>query len=304
MYADEGYAFTEDAVYTVNGHDAYIAGGDVTIPFVRYDFEIPDEQVVEQWLTSANILIDEPAQGGHPDVTLVADGEHYRVELDDWVRDDGDHYTEVNAEHVFEGGKYYELSYRLYTDEPYGFTDDAVYTVNGRLAGRAGGSGATYAFVRYRFQIPEEEGTLDVDDRTGGIATITKLSDGVKVTAGKACAVAITDDGGRHYTKIPAVAVDGEENTYKFSFTIYGNTEAMVAIQGDLDTGGVVNARDSAKIYYYLLSDDNPGHRDLSELELLLADFNNSGSVTARDASLLDYALLSVENPNHRDLGW
>ena len=304
LYADEGYAFPEDAVYTVNGHEAYQAGGvDATSPFVRYHFEIPDEQVVEQWLTQANIIIDEPVRGGHPDVTLVADGEHYRVEFEDWVRDDGDHYTEVGAEDVYEAGKYYELSYRLYTDEPYGFTDDAVYTVNGRLAGRAGGSGATYIFVRYRFQIPEEE-TLGVDNRSGGVCDVTVLNDGIKVTAERACVVAITDDGGRHYTKIPAVAVDGEENTYKFSFTIYGNTEAMVAIKGDLDTGGAVNARDSAKIYYYLLSDDNPGHRELSELELLLADFNNSDSVTARDASLLDYALLSVENPNHRDLGW
>ena len=304
LYADEGYAFPEDAVYTVNGEHAYIAGGDETVPYVRYDFEIPDEQVVEQWLTSANILIDEPVRGGHPDVTLVADGEHYRVELDDWVRDDGSDYTVIGAEDVFEGGKYYELSYRLYTDEPYGFTDDAVYTVNGRLAGRAGGSGATYIYVRYRFQIPEESHVLHVDDRTGEIATITELDDGIKVTATKACAVAITDDGGRNYTRIPAVAVDGEENTYKFSFTIYGNTDAVVAIKGDIEAGGVVNARDSAKLRYYLLSDENPNHHDLSALEMALADMNDSDTITVRDVSLLQYSMLSVDNPNHRDLEW
>ena len=94
---------------------------------------------------------------------------------------------------------------------------------------------------------------------------------------------------------------DGEKTN---SYDISGYEEIKVVLKGDIDMKGSLNARDSAKIDYYLLSADNPNHRDLSELELLIADINNSGSVTARDASLLDYAMLSDDNPNHRNLTW
>lgn len=305
LYADEGYAFPEDAVYTVNGHDAYRAGGvDATSPFVRYYFEIPDEEVVEQWLVSANIIIDEPVRGGHPDVTLVADGEHFRVELDDWIRDEGSDYTIIGAEDVFEGGKYYELSYYLYTDEPYGFTDDAVYTVNGRLAGRAGGSGATYIFVRYRFQIPEEGELLDINDRSGGICSITRLSDGIKITAEKACAVAISDDGGRHYTRIPAVAVDGEENTYKFSFTIYGNTDAVIALNGDGDFDGEISTSDSNLINRSLISPTLKPYRVLNALETVIFDVDGDGEISTSDSNLINRSLVSPSLKPYRELGW
>ena len=305
LVADEGYAFAEDAEYTVNGHPAYLAGGvDETNVFVRYHFEIPDEQVVEQWLTSANILMDEPVAGGHPDVTLVTDEEHYRVEFDSWVRDDGADYVEIGAEDVFESGKTYELSYCLYTDEPYGFTDDAAYTVNGRLAGRAGGSGATYILVRYRFQIPEEGEPLDINDRTGGIAMITALSDGVKVTAEKACAVAITDDGGRHYTRIPAVAVDGEENTYRFRFTVYGTTNVVVALNGDGDFDGVISTGDSNLINRSLISASLLPYRPLSALEAVIFDVDGDSLISTGDSNLINRSLISASLLPYREIGW
>ena len=122
--------------------------------------------------------------------------------------------------------------------------------MNGRLAGRAGGSGATYIFVRYRFQIPEEEELLDINDRSGGICSITRLSDGIKITAEKACTVAISDDGGRHYTRIPAVAVDGELN-------------ALETVIFDVDGDGEISTSDSNLINRSLVSPSLKPYREL-----------------------------------------
>ena len=89
-------------------------------------------------------------------------------------------------------------------------------------------------------------------------------------------------------------------NTYDMD----GYEEVKVILKGDINMNGALNARDSTKIDYYLLSSDNPNHIELSPWEFLIADINSSESVTARDASLLDYAMLSSDNPNHRDLEW
>lgn len=143
-----------------------------------------------------------------------------------------------------------------------------------------------------------------VQDMTGGIAEVEVLEDGIIVTSGEACMVIVSDNGGETYNAVSAIAVNRSGDTYKFVFAMSDEVEVMVVLKGDVDMNGLVNARDSAKLDYYLLSSDNSSHRDLSALELLIADVNNSGTVTARDESLLNYALSSSDNPNHRDLGW
>ena len=143
-----------------------------------------------------------------------------------------------------------------------------------------------------------------IEDLTRGGAKIAVLDDGLLITADKACMVIISNDGGESYNVVPAAMVSSEENMFKFEFEIDDEVEAKVVLKGDVDMGGSVNARDSAKIDYYLLSVDNPNHRELSTLELLIADLNNSGTVTARDESLLNYALSSQNNPNYRPLEW
>ena len=148
------------------------------------------------------------------------------------------------------------------------------------------------------------EPKFEIDNRTNGVAEVVVLDDGIKVTAEKACTVIVSSNDGEMYSKAVAVAVEGEENTYKFTFDVVDGTKATVILKGDLDMRGTVNARDSARVKYYLLSNDNMSFNDLSALELLIVDVNNSGSVTARDAALIDYSLLSDDNLNYKALDW
>lgn len=146
--------------------------------------------------------------------------------------------------------------------------------------------------------------SFEIDNRTNGVAEVMAFEDGIKVTAKEACTVIVSSNDGETFSKAVAMAVEGEENAYKFTFDVVDNTKATVVLKGDLDMRGTVNARDSAKVKYYLLSSENISFSDLSALELLIADINNNGSVTARDAALIDYSLLSDDNPNYKALDW
>ncbi len=146
--------------------------------------------------------------------------------------------------------------------------------------------------------------SFEIDNRTNGVAEVMAFEDGIKVTAKEACTVIVSSNDGETFSKAVAMAVEGEENTYKFTFDVVDSTKATVVLKGDLDMRGTVNARDSAKVKYYLLSSENISFSDLSALELLIADINNNGSVTARDAALIDYSLLSDNNPNYKALDW
>lgn len=148
------------------------------------------------------------------------------------------------------------------------------------------------------------EPRFEIDDRTNGVAEVMVLDDGIKVTAKKACTVIVSSNDGETFSKAVAMAVEGEENTYKFAFDVADGTKATVVLKGDLDMRGTVNARDSARVKYYLLSNDNMSFNDLSALELLIVDVNNNGSVTARDVALIDYSLLSDDNLNYKALDW
>ena len=261
--------------------------------------------VIEHYINAANVLMDVPVAGEHPDTTLVADGEHYTVEIDDWIKYDEPGYPEMNPEEeVFQSGRQYQVSFRLYTDEGYGFADDAYYTVNGRTAGRAGGIGATYVYVRYNFRLLEEGEELEVTNRSEGNCSVTALPDGVKVTAEKACTVAITDDGGRHYKRIPAVVVDGEENTYKFSFTVFGWTEAAVSVNGDGDFDGEVSTGDSNLINRSLISDTLRPYRSLSALEAAIMDVDGDGEISTGDSNLINRSLISPALRPYKALEW
>lgn len=149
---------------------------------------------------------------------------------------------------------------------------------------------------------PHEPEDVPVDIKTPGDVDVIVDGTSLTVVSRKPTLVLGYKDG--HYSLVAttqSVDNDGEKTN---SYDMSGYEEIKVVLKGDIDMKGSLNARDSAKLYYYLLSADNPNHRDLSELELLIADINNSGGVTARDASLLDYALLSADNPSHRDLAW
>lgn len=149
-----------------------------------------------------------------------------------------------------------------------------------------------------------DEIAIQVEDRTAGVATIEDEKDGIKVTAEQACAVMVSYDDGETYERVSAMAVEGEDDAYKFEFEMFDQMQVLVALKGDVNMNGVVNARDSAAVSYYLLSDSNLNHRDLTMLEKLMADVNDSGTITARDISLINYAILSNNNERYRGFEW
>lgn len=161
------------------------------------------------------------------------------------------------------------------------------------------------------FQIDEETSEIidvteptgiNVENLTNGAAETVVIENSLNVTSGKACVVIGRKNG--VYERINAASGAATETTKTYAYDLTGYSDVMVVLKGDVDMRGSLSARDSAKINYYLLSDSNPNHRDLTALEMLIADVDGNDRITARDAAMINYALLSDSNPNHRDLSW
>lgn len=145
---------------------------------------------------------------------------------------------------------------------------------------------------------------MQIENKTAGAAVVEEKENGIKVTAERACIVLTSNDDGETYERVPAMAIEGEDNAYMFEFETFDQMQVVVALKGDVNMNGAVNARDAAAINYYLLSESNPNHRDLTALEVLVADVNNSKTITARDVSLINYVILSTGNANYRNFEW
>ena len=100
----------------------------------------------------------------------------------------------------------------------------------------------------------------------------------------------------------------------KKKFLIYGGVIAVlviilavllvVALKGDINLNGGINAADSVLISRSKLSSSASAYRALSTLEEVLADINNSGSVNAADAMLINRANLSSSASAYTALTW
>ena len=154
------------------------------------------------------------------------------------------------------------------------------------------------------YEILPGEPEFVVDDRTNGLAEVVTLSDGVKLTAEQACTVIVTYDGGLTYERVPAVAVDGEENTYKFEFAINSNVEVLVALRGDGDLDGEVSTSDSNLINRSLISETLRPYRALSALEAAIFDVDGDGDISTGDSNLINRSLISSSLLPYRTIAW
>mgnify|MGYP003289775087 CR=1 FL=1 len=122
------------------------------------------------------------------------------------------------------------------------------------------------------------------------------------VTFDKACVVIVetTDtDGNLVYTKVPAVAT-ADKNTYNFSTAVVEGMRIIVAVKGDVDGNGIVNAADAGIINRSIVT--NAAHRDFEENEEILADIDSNGTVNAADAGIINRSI--VTNAAHKDIEW
>lgn len=177
VYAKEGYEFTEDTVYTVEGANAdelYSNKRDLMAEF-RKTYNLSD--LIE--ITSVNITVSKPEIGKDvdPEAYEIDKDANYSVTFTDWwVADTEDSYDFVPASgDKFEEGKYYFFEIELEANEGYFFADNAVIKINGKQTEEAVGMSMIGTFVEPGYvyimepfgelteeEIPEDD--LDQDD--------------------------------------------------------------------------------------------------------------------------------------------
>ena len=266
-----------------------------------------DKALYAKWnsptITVANaILSPEPAVGlTLGDLTLTsADSSRYTVSPAWWKLNDSG-YALADTTPI-EAGQTYTLYLTYYASTGYTIPDNGVtFNVNGKATEWTGFE----AIENRKISFTVPEAALAVDDRSGGICNTTMLSDGVKVTSSKACAVAVTNDGGATYTRVPAVAVDGEVNTYKFGFAIGAGTSVVVALRGDGNFSGSISIADSNMVNKSLVSPSLDMYRPLSALEAAVLDMNGSDSISIADSTLINRSLASPTLTSvYQEIGW
>lgn len=162
------------------------------------------------------------------------------------------------------------------------------------------GEGRTYPGMWLGVQFMGEHEDVDVEVKVpDSVGQVSVEGDKVIVQASKACMVIGMRNG--EYVRLEATL---NEQTGAYEFDAEGAEGVTVALVGDLDMGGKVNARDSAKINYYLLSQNNAKHVELTELEKVMADVDGNHKINARDSAAINFSLLSVNNARHIELGW
>lgn len=157
---------------------------------------------------------------------------------------------------------------------------------------------------------------IKLENKTNGIAMVdigeesstedisTYISEGkFSVTCSSPCVVLITDDNGNTYSRISAVETE-DENTYNFIFDLIDDLKVIVALKGDVNFNGSVNASDTMLINRSNLSSSLSAYRALSALEKEVADINGNGTVNAADAMLINRSNLSSSLSAYAALTW
>ena len=139
-----------------------------------FDFNTPistDITLYAKWdvvIAAANATVTVPVAGGHPDFNPVAgDSSRYTVAFEAWYLHESP-YPDLDANSVFEHGKYYSLRIRFTPNAGYQFDSNTVFTVNGKATLSFGGIGAReYSATAYAATYTV---TYDANGGTGSMA--------------------------------------------------------------------------------------------------------------------------------------
>ena len=149
-------------------------------------------------------------------------------------------------------------------------------------------SALTSATIHYA-----KEESLDLTVNVASSATLTPPADGWKegsntftVSCDKACYVAISYDGGKTYTRLPATA---SGNAYSFTAdNVDADTLIAVGIIGDVNGNGRIDALDARQIVVAITNTPDA-------LKLIALDVNGNGRPDALDARKVVLAI--TESP-------
>lgn len=125
------------------------------------------------------------------------------------------------------------------------------------------------------------------------------------VTCEIACVVAWTDDDGETYHRLYGTAAG--EDTYSFTLpknARKGGVTVVVALKGDGDFSGEVDADDIDIIDQSTYPSSDPLHIDLTKLQIIVLDLDKNGKVDLADEEILNNSLLSPRDPKYAPLEW
>ncbi len=139
-----------------------------------FDFNTPitgDTTIYAKWdvvITAANATVTVPVAGEHPDFNPISgDSSRYTLAFETWYLHESP-YPDLDANSVFEHGKYYSLRIRFTPNVGYQFDSNTVFTVNGKATTSFGGIGAReYSATAYAATYTV---TYDANGGTGSMA--------------------------------------------------------------------------------------------------------------------------------------
>ena len=185
-----------------------------------FDFNTPitgDTTIYAKWdvvITAANATVTVPVAGEHPDFNPISgDSSRYTVAFETWYLYESP-YPVLDANSVFEHGKYYSLRISFTPNAGYQFDSNTVFTVNGKATACFGGIGdreysaAAYA-ATYTVTYDANGGTGSMADATGVSGEYTLLANGFTAPDGK---------------QFKAWSVGGDEKAVGDKITVTANT--------------------------------------------------------------------------------
>ena len=146
--------------------------------------------------------------------------------------------------------------------------------------------------------------TVTIDGETSGSdITVTTEEETFTVKCSRPCIVLSTRDNGNTYERLSAIAIS-EENKYNFNLDADDNLDIIIALSGDVNLNGSVNASDAMMISRASISPSSSAYQALSNLEKEIADVNRNGSINASDAMLINRSQLSNTASAYLALTW
>lgn len=155
--------------------------------------------------------------------------------------------------------------------------------------------------LKYNLSDPSNSNITNASGTTRKTATIEVVDSyyGIfNVECPNPCVVVI-DNGDGTYTRLDAVAVYGEEDTYQFTCpdNFSSDIAIVVAVKGDINGDGRLTSRDSNFLSRSRLSPTNDQYLELTGIAAFLADTDENGRLTSRDVTRMKSALLADGSP-------
>ena len=203
-------------------------------------------------VSSADCTVKAPVGGEKPDFSPIsADDKKYTVKAELWYLNDGDKFPELKADDTFASGKKYCVRIEFIPAPGYEFTDDVVFTINGKIADTVGEMLAEITLSAADTPDPQS----DTDKQKPDSDTDKTPDDTDKATD--------TDS---------TTPSDPGTDTPK-------PDEKTKGIFGDVDKDGYITAADALSILR-----QSVGMESFSEELLFIANVDDDSGITANDA--------------------